>query len=203
MWQWTLARARWWPATRRVPWCSSALERPIVQLPDGVPALIYPYIAVRQAAYLRYPRRKGGKRLEQSLRLQSRSMCRISRGRMGRREIEKRRATSKRAANVAAANYGARAQLDRKIPLNETTDIYVEHYFAHASDPDSTSTVRASFIAFPIEQLIDFQPIQSVFEMQDALKTASDTLSSAADGDGWAGRWPSLRHRLRLLPSGL
>lgn len=82
-----------------------------------------------------------------------------------------------------------------KIPLNETTDIYVEHFFAHVSDPDAVSTVRASLIAFPIERLIDFQAIQSVFEMQDALKTASDALRSAGEGDGWAGQWPSLRQR--------
>lgn len=86
--------------------------------------------------------------------------------------------------------------LIENIPRNEATDIYVEHFFKHISDTDALATIHRSLGAFPVERLIDYQAIQSVFEMQDALKIAHDTVSDINAEGLRAAAWDISRRQV-------
>lgn len=76
------------------------------------------------------------------------------------------------------------------IPSDGPSTIYVEHYFKNVANLNALDTVQKALHAFPIEKLMDFAAVASIFEMQDALQQAHGAVDDVLPVDrDWAHRW--------------
>jgi hypothetical protein len=76
------------------------------------------------------------------------------------------------------------------IPSDGSTTVYVEHYFKNVASLNALDTVQKALHSFPIEKLMDFAAVASIFEMQDALQQAHAAVKDVLPVDGdWGNRW--------------